>query len=201
MNFMQPILSKVSNKVIFLANAINALMLDTLCLMLKLRFQKLGSGCGREEGEMKSLGLDMPGSSKKANGQNGAKENDEIGERQNNLSLKRVISVCEEGPGVCSMLLTLGSLVLIFATLPLSLYVVVKVVQVGNKQNNDTLITISQEYERAVIFRLGRLLTGGARGPGVFFIIPCVDVFEKIDMRTMTYEIHPQAVCIHILCT
>ena len=99
------------------------------------------------------------------------------------------------------MLLTLGSLVLIFATLPLSLYVVVKVVQVGNKQNNDTLMTISQEYERAVIFRLGRLLTGGARGPGVFFIIPCVDVFEKIDMRTMTYEIPPQEVCIHILCT
>ena len=52
----------------------------------------------------------------------------------------------------------------------------------------------NQEYERAVIFRLGRLLTGGARGPGVFFIIPCVDVFEKIDMRTMTYEIPPQEV-------
>ena len=51
-----------------------------------------------------------------------------------------------------------------------------------------------QEYERAVIFRLGRLLTGGARGPGVFFIIPCVDVYEKIDMRTATYEIPPQEV-------
>ena len=56
------------------------------------------------------------------------------------------------------------------------------------------MVTINQEYERAVIFRLGRLLTGGARGPGVFFIIPCVDVFEKIDMRTMTYEIPPQEV-------
>ena len=54
----------------------------------------------------------------------------------------------------------------------------------------------NQEYERAVIFRLGRLLTGGARGPGVFFIIPCVDVFEKIDMRTMTYEIPPQEVAL-----
>ena len=49
-----------------------------------------------------------------------------------------------------------------------------------------------QEYERAVIFRLGRLLTGGARGPGVFFILPCVDVYEKIDLRTATYEIPPQ---------
>jgi erythrocyte band 7 integral membrane protein len=45
-----------------------------------------------------------------------------------------------------------------------------------------------------VIFRLGRLLTGGARGPGVFFIIPCVDIYEKIDMRTNTYEIPPQEV-------
>ena len=53
---------------------------------------------------------------------------------------------------------------------------------------------VVQEYERAVIFRLGRLLTGGARGPGVFFIIPCVDIYEKIDMRTKTYEIPPQEV-------
>ena len=54
---------------------------------------------------------------------------------------------------------------------------------------------VVQEYERAVIFRLGRLLTGGARGPGVFFVIPCVDQYEKIDMRTKTYEIPPQEVC------
>ena len=43
-----------------------------------------------------------------------------------------------------------------------------------------------QEYERAVIFRLGRLLVGGARGPGVFFILPCVDTYEKVDMRSQT---------------
>ena len=55
-----------------------------------------------------------------------------------------------------------------------------------------------QEYERAVIFRLGRLLSGGARGPGVFFIIPCVDIYEKIDMRTTTFEIPPQEVTIEI---
>ena len=51
-----------------------------------------------------------------------------------------------------------------------------------------------QEYERSVIFRLGRLLSGGARGPGVFFIIPCVDTYEKIDMRSRKYEIPPQEV-------
>ena len=53
---------------------------------------------------------------------------------------------------------------------------------------------ILQEYERAVIFRLGRLLVGGARGPGVFFILPCVDTYEKVDMRTHNYEIPPQEV-------
>ena len=58
----------------------------------------------------------------------------------------------------------------------------------------NTVIHIVQEYERAVIFRLGRLVTGGARGPGVFFIIPCVDTYEKIDMRSMTFEIPPQEV-------
>ena len=54
--------------------------------------------------------------------------------------------------------------------------------------------SIVQEYERAVIFRLGRLLKSGARGPGVFFIIPCIDHYEKIDMRTQTYDVPPQEV-------
>merc|ERR1711983_398848 len=53
---------------------------------------------------------------------------------------------------------------------------------------------VFQEYERAVIFRLGRLLTGGARGPGVFFINPFVDIYEKIDMRSQTFEIPPQEI-------
>jgi hypothetical protein len=56
-----------------------------------------------------------------------------------------------------------------------------------------------KEYERAVIFRLGRLLTGGARGPGVFFVIPCVDSYQKIDMRTKTYEIPPQEVTMDLI--
>ena len=51
-----------------------------------------------------------------------------------------------------------------------------------------------QEYERTVIFRLGRLLSGGARGPGVFFIIPCVDVYEKIDLRVRNFNVPPQEV-------
>ena len=35
---------------------------------------------------------------------------------------------------------------------------------------------------------------GGAKGPGLFFIIPCVDIYQKIDMRTAKYEIPPQEV-------
>ena len=45
---------------------------------------------------------------------------------------------------------------------------------------------ILQEYERAVIFRLGRLLVGGARGPGVFFILPCVDTYEKVGITIIS---------------
>ena len=58
----------------------------------------------------------------------------------------------------------------------------------------DRKCILSQEYERAVIFRLGRLVSGGAKGPGVFFVIPCLDVYEKIDMRTATYDVPPQEV-------
>lgn len=47
-------------------------------------------------------------------------------------------------------------------------------------------IKIVNEYERGVIFRLGRLV--GERGPGLFFIIPGVDQMVKIDLRTVTYD-------------
>ena len=66
-------------------------------------------------------------------------------------------------------------------TLPFSLCLVIKVVQ---------------EYEKTVIFRLGRILSGGARGPGVFFVIPCVDIFQVIDMRVQNFSVPPQEVVI-----
>ncbi len=53
-------------------------------------------------------------------------------------------------------------------------------------------VKIVQEYERGVIFRLGRLQ--GAKGPGLFFIIPIVDRMRKIDLRTVTLEVPPQEV-------
>ncbi|XP_032796352.2 band 7 protein AGAP004871 isoform X3 [Daphnia magna] len=83
------------------------------------------------------------------------------------------------GPGICAFILTLFSFLLILATFPLSLCFSVKVVQ---------------EYERAVIFRLGRLLKGGARGPGIFFIVPCIDTYRKIDLRTVSFDVPPQEI-------
>jgi len=53
-------------------------------------------------------------------------------------------------------------------------------------------IRIVREYERGVIFRLGRLV--GAKGPGIFLIIPIVDKMVKISLRTVTLDVPPQEV-------
>ncbi|RLE31039.1 slipin family protein [Candidatus Acetothermia bacterium] len=53
-------------------------------------------------------------------------------------------------------------------------------------------IKIVREYERGVIFRLGRLV--GAKGPGLFLIIPIVDKMVKVDLRTITLDVPPQEV-------
>ena len=51
-------------------------------------------------------------------------------------------------------------------------------------------IRIVKEYERGVIFRLGRLV--GAKGPGLFFIIPFIDNMVKVDLRVVTLDIPSQ---------
>ena len=53
-------------------------------------------------------------------------------------------------------------------------------------------VKIVPEYQRGVIFRLGRLT--GAKGPGLFLIIPLVDRMVKIDLRTITMDVPPQEV-------
>ena len=53
-------------------------------------------------------------------------------------------------------------------------------------------IKIIPEYERAVLFRLGRLV--GARGPGLIFIIPIVDRIIRISLRTVVFDVPPQEV-------
>ena len=53
-------------------------------------------------------------------------------------------------------------------------------------------IKILREYERGVVFRLGRLI--GAKGPGLIFIIPGVDKLLRVSLRTVALEIPPQEV-------
>ncbi|KAG5678775.1 hypothetical protein PVAND_008416 [Polypedilum vanderplanki] len=78
----------------------------------------------------------------------------------------------DESP--CGKVLIYLSWLLVCMTMPFSLLVCFKVVQ---------------EYERAVIFRLGRLMLGGAKGPGIFFILPCIDAYARVDLRTRTYDV------------
>jgi len=85
----------------------------------------------------------------------------------------------ETGISLCGGVLTTISFLLVILTLPFSLCVCFKVVQ---------------EYERAVIFRLGRLLSGGAKGPGIFFVLPCIESYQKVDLRTITLGVPPQEV-------
>jgi len=51
-------------------------------------------------------------------------------------------------------------------------------------------VRVVQEYERGVIFRLGRFV--GAKGPGLFFIIPFIDRMIKVDLRTITLDVPAQ---------
>jgi hypothetical protein len=53
-------------------------------------------------------------------------------------------------------------------------------------------VRILREYERAVVFRLGRLV--GAKGPGIVLLVPLVDRMVRVDLRTVTFEVPPQDV-------
>lgn len=79
--------------------------------------------------------------------------------------------------GICGIAITVLSYILVVVTFPFSLFFCLKIVQ---------------EYERAVIFRLGRILPGGARGPGLFFVLPKIDQYSKVDLRTVSFDVPPQ---------
>jgi len=81
--------------------------------------------------------------------------------------------------GIFTMLLTGFSILLIICTFPLSIWFCIRMVQ---------------EYQRAVIFRLGRVKKGGAVGPGLFWIIPCIDTMQVVDLRTVSFDVPPQEI-------
>jgi regulator of protease activity HflC (stomatin/prohibitin superfamily) len=53
-----------------------------------------------------------------------------------------------------------------------------------------SMVRVVREYERGVIFRLGRLI--GAKGPGLFFLLPAVDSMVKVDLRVVTMDVPRQ---------
>ncbi|XP_069836042.1 podocin [Dendropsophus ebraccatus] len=75
---------------------------------------------------------------------------------------------------LCELLLTIFCTLLALLTFPISIWFCIKILR---------------EYERAVIFRLGRLLRGRARGPGIFFYLPVLDKCIKLDFRIKTFEV------------
>ena len=88
------------------------------------------------------------------------------------------------------------SWLLVAATFPLSLCFCLKVgrvVRLRAAREGDAAQVI-KEYERAVVFRIGRLVDGGTRGPGLFFTLPCVDSYRKIDLRVVSFDVPPQEV-------
>ena len=107
----------------------------------------------------------------------------------------------EEGEnGICAAIITFASYILVFLTLPISIWGCVKVRALSQSFLSEAheerekerkrerkrerefpsncSVQVVQEYERAVIFRLGRLRSGGAKGPGLFFILPCIDTYR-----------------------
>jgi hypothetical protein len=111
--------------------------------------------------------------------------------------------------GCCGWALIALSWLMVILTVPFSLFLCIKVVQ---------------EYERAVIFRLGRLVAGGAKGPGkdseftyawrvlentvllsakcnctgMFFIVPCIDSYRRVDLRVVSFDVPPQEASSHL---
>ena len=55
-------------------------------------------------------------------------------------------------------------------------------------------IRILREYERGVIFRLGRIVGDGIKGPGLIFLIPLIDKMVKVSLRTIVHDVPPQDV-------
>ncbi|KAG9265009.1 erythrocyte band 7 integral membrane protein [Astyanax mexicanus] len=81
--------------------------------------------------------------------------------------------------GFCGWLFIIISIIFTISLLPITIFMCIKIVQ---------------EYERAVIFRLGRILDRKPKGPGMFFLLPCTDTMTKVDLRAKSFDIPPQEI-------
>ncbi|XP_005420853.1 stomatin-like protein 3 [Geospiza fortis] len=100
-------------------------------------------------------------------------------ERPKKMNTEHLIADRQEGIGVCGWILVSLSFLLVLITFPISIWACIKVVR---------------EYERAVVFRLGRILSKKAKGPGMILVLPCTDTFIKVDLRTVACKIPPQEI-------
>ncbi|PAV82507.1 hypothetical protein WR25_16281 [Diploscapter pachys] len=84
-----------------------------------------------------------------------------------------------EPPPCISHLMLVLSLLIITVTFPFCLFFCIKIIK---------------EYQRAVIFRLGRLIKGGTKGPGLFLVLPCIDTCKIVDLRVLSFDVPPQEI-------
>uniref|UniRef100_A0A6J0U7G2 Stomatin-like n=1 Tax=Pogona vitticeps TaxID=103695 RepID=A0A6J0U7G2_9SAUR len=91
----------------------------------------------------------------------------------------RIDGSSEEPLGLFEWILVGLIMAAVVVTFPLSIWLCIQVVM---------------EYERAVIFRLGHLRKGTARGPGIYFVLPFIDHIIIVDMRTISFDIPPQEI-------
>ncbi|KAM3615513.1 uncharacterized protein V6R79_003362 [Siganus canaliculatus] len=102
-----------------------------------------------------------------------------VTQRKLQINEENIEDKTSRGLGCCGWLLVLISLLFIVPLFPLTIFMCVKIVK---------------EYERAVIFRLGRITDRKPKGPGLFFVLPCTDNFVKVDLRTVSFDIPPQEI-------
>ncbi|CAJ0583721.1 unnamed protein product, partial [Mesorhabditis spiculigera] len=84
-----------------------------------------------------------------------------------------------EPPPLISLIMYIFTMILFLLTFPWCLFFCVKV---------------AKEYERVVVFRLGRLIATGTKGPGAFFVLPCIDTCKFVDLRVLTFDVPPQEI-------
>lgn len=96
--------------------------------------------------------------------------------RETNIH-RNVKTTENESRGIWESIFIALSYILVIITFPISIFM---------------CLVVLQEYQRAVVLRLGRLRPGGAKGPGLMFIVPCVDQYQKVDLRTTSLDVPPQ---------
>lgn len=106
-----------------------------------------------------------------------AYSSDSMTDKQKSTSYNNMVEDQEQDQGCMYYILSTLCLLLIIVTFPISIWFCFKIVQT---------------YERGVIYRLG--VCQGAKGPGLFFFIPCIDSIHVIDCRTITFDVSPQEI-------